>query len=73
MPYVDVRVSLNSFIPADLDDHMAEKLANFYLYKLENNPELHDKIEFELYVVATLLILKNVLLIFVTLALMKNL
>ena len=48
LPYVDVRVSLNSFIPADLDDHMAEKLANFYLYKLENNPELHDKIEFEI-------------------------
>lgn len=48
LPYVDVRVSLNSFIPGDLDDQMAENLANFYLQKLENSPELHDKIEFEI-------------------------
>jgi glutamine kinase len=48
LPYVDVRVSFNSFIPADLDDLMAEKLANFYLQKLEDSPELHDKVEFEI-------------------------
>lgn len=47
LPYVDVRVSLNSFIPADLSEIMAERLANFYLTKLAKNPELHDKIEFD--------------------------
>ena len=47
LPYVDVRVSLNSFIPADLSESMAEKLANFYLHRLEKNPQFHDKIEFD--------------------------
>ena len=48
LPYIDVRVSFNSFIPADLDELLAEKLANYYLAKLEKYPQLHDKIEFEI-------------------------
>lgn len=48
LPYVDVRASFNSFIPADLDDQLAEKLVNHYLDKLERLPHLHDKIEFEI-------------------------
>ena len=46
-PFIDVRLSLNSFIPADLEQPLAEKLVNFYLHKLQNHPELHDKIEFK--------------------------
>lgn len=48
MPYIDVRVSFNSFIPASLNEKIAQKLANYYLQKLANNPALHDKVEFEI-------------------------
>jgi phosphoenolpyruvate synthase/pyruvate phosphate dikinase len=48
MPYIDIRVSFNSFIPASLDEKIAHKLANFYLKKLIRNPHLHDKVEFEI-------------------------
>ena len=46
MPYIDVRLSFNSFIPKDLNTQIAKKLVNFYLQSLKNSPELHDKIEF---------------------------
>ena len=46
-PYIDVRASFNSFIPACLDNDLAEKLVDFYLNWLEKHPELHDKVEFE--------------------------
>jgi len=46
-PYVDVRLSFNTFVPASLSETTSEKLVNFYIDKLINNPELHDKIEFE--------------------------
>lgn len=46
-PFVDLRVSLNSLIPADISDGQASKLVNYYLRKLIENPVLHDKIEFE--------------------------
>lgn len=48
IPYVDVRLSFNSFIPKDLNDEIAKKLANFYLDKLYKNHDLHDKIEFNI-------------------------
>lgn len=48
MPYVDVRISFNSFIPKNLDENIASKLVNSYLEKLSNNHELHDKIEFDI-------------------------
>ena len=47
-PYIDVRVDFNSFIPSSLDDVLAEKLVNYYLDKLNQYPELHDKVEFEI-------------------------
>lgn len=47
-PYIDVRVSFNSFIPADLDSPIAEKLVNYYLEQLKNHPEKHDKVEFDI-------------------------
>lgn len=46
-PYVDVRVSFNSFIPLDTKSSLGEKLVNYYLSRLEANPNLHDKVEFE--------------------------
>ena len=46
-PFIDIRASLNSFVPASLDDSLAEKLINFYLQRLEDNPHFHDKIEFQ--------------------------
>jgi len=47
-PYIDLRVDLNSFLPFDLDKNISEKLINFFLAKIKKNPEIHDKIEFEL-------------------------
>lgn len=47
-PYIDVRVSFNSFIPADLDGAIAEKLVNYYLERLEESPDKHDKVEFDI-------------------------
>lgn len=48
IPYIDIRVSFNSFIPSDLNNSLAEKLVNYYLNKLEKIPHLHDKVEFEI-------------------------
>lgn len=47
-PYVDIRASLNSFVPASLPDEIALKIINAYLYALRDNPNLHDKIELDL-------------------------
>ncbi len=47
-PYIDVRNSFNSFVPARLPDTIGEKLVNAWLARLEARPELHDKIEFEI-------------------------
>jgi len=46
-PYIDVRNSFNSFLPAGLPDAIGEKLVNAWLTRLEAFTELHDKIEFE--------------------------
>jgi glutamine kinase len=48
LPYIDVRVSFNSFIPAGVPDGLASKLADFYLDSLAHHPALHDKVEFEI-------------------------
>lgn len=47
LPYVDVRLSFNSFIPADLDSDLADKLVDYYVDRLLAEPALHDKIEFD--------------------------
>ncbi|MDR1277085.1 MAG: pyruvate phosphate dikinase [Candidatus Accumulibacter sp.] len=46
-PYIDVRESFNSFLPASLPVPIAEKLVNAWLDRLQEHPELHDKVEFE--------------------------
>jgi glutamine kinase len=47
-PYVNVNSSFSSLIPAQLSKKLQKKLMNFYLNKLEQNPSLHDKVEFEI-------------------------
>jgi phosphohistidine swiveling domain-containing protein len=48
LPYIDVRVSFNSFIPKEIPNDLAEKLVNYYLDELERAPEKHDKVEFDI-------------------------
>jgi hypothetical protein len=48
LPYVDVRLSFNSFIPADLDEDLAGRLVDYYIDRLLSEPTLHDKVEFEI-------------------------
>ena len=47
-PYVDVRADVNSFIPATVPDGLAERLVEYYIDRLNEHPELHDKLEFEI-------------------------
>ncbi len=47
-PYVDVRASLNSFIPDNVAESVATKWIDYCLERLRNEPSLNDKIEFEL-------------------------
>ncbi len=46
-PYVDVRATFNSFVPATLPDDLARRLVEHYLAVLEEQPVLHDKVEFD--------------------------
>ena len=43
-----MRLSFNSFIPSDLDEGLAGRLVDHYINLLLSQPELHDKIEFEI-------------------------
>lgn len=48
LPYIDVRVSFNSFVPARLEEELSDKLVNYYLDRLIENPAKHDKAEFDI-------------------------
>jgi phosphohistidine swiveling domain-containing protein len=48
LPYIDVRVSFNSFIPRDVPDDLAGRLVNYFIDRLLQEPQLHDKVEFEI-------------------------
>jgi glutamine kinase len=48
LPYIDVRVSFNSFIPRDMKPDLAQRLVNYYIQRLVAQPTLHDKVEFEI-------------------------
>lgn len=48
LPYIDIRVSFNSFVPARLDEKISSKLVNYYLDRLANDPSKHDKVEFDI-------------------------
>ena len=47
-PYVDNRYSFYSLIPEKFNKKLSKKLLTFYLEKLQSNPQLHDKVEFEI-------------------------
>lgn len=46
--FVDVRASVNSFIPAELNEEIASAIANTAIERLKADLSLHDKVEFEL-------------------------
>jgi len=46
-PYVDTRLSFHSFLPAGLSPLTSEKLVDVWVRRLQEHPELHDKVEFE--------------------------
>ena len=48
LPYIDVRVSFNSFVPNDVPDDLAGRLVNYYIDRLADDPHLHDKVEFDI-------------------------
>jgi len=48
LPYVDVRVCFNSFVPRDIEGDLADRLVDHYLDRLVAHPALHDKVEFEI-------------------------
>ncbi len=48
LPYIDVRVSFNSFVPRDVPSDLAGRLVNYYIERLLAEPQLHDKVEFEI-------------------------
>ena len=48
LPYIDVRVSFNSFVPKDLNELISKKLINYYLNELNSNKDKHDKVEFDI-------------------------
>ena len=48
LPYIDVRVDFNSFVPKDVTPELARKLVNYYMKQLAATPSHHDKIEFEI-------------------------
>ena len=47
-PFIDVRKSFNSFLPKTVTKKFGDKLINHWINKLYKNPELHDKVEFEI-------------------------
>jgi phosphohistidine swiveling domain-containing protein len=47
-PYVDIRNTFNSLIPATVPDELKKKLISFYIGKLKTNPHLQDKVEFDI-------------------------
>ena len=48
VPFIDCRLSFNSFLPVDLPDKISEKLINAWIRNLELNQHLHDKVEFKI-------------------------
>lgn len=51
-PFVDTRLSFNSFLPAEIDPSVAEELVNVWVQRLADHPQLHDKVEFDVAVTA---------------------
>lgn len=48
LPYIDTRISFNSFLPKELPPALGKKLVNHYLKQLHDHPNSHDKVEFDI-------------------------
>jgi glutamine kinase len=46
-PFIDTRLSFHSYLPDELSSDISEKLVNTWVERLRSNPELHDKVEFD--------------------------
>lgn len=46
-PYIDTRNSFNSFLPMSLEPELEYRLIDAWLDRLDNHPEFHDKVEFQ--------------------------
>lgn len=46
--FIDIRASLNSFLTKSLSSEECERIVDFQINSLIDNPEYHDKIEFEI-------------------------
>ena len=45
-PFIDIRADFNSFIPANLNENLKEKMVNYYLSEFKKRPErLYDKVK----------------------------
>ena len=47
-PFINLKVDINSFLPENMENKTNLKLYNHYLKKFLNNPDLHDRLEFEI-------------------------
>jgi len=47
-PYIDTRKSFNSLIPSNIDQKLIPKLIDYYMAKLSEHPDWHDKVEFDI-------------------------
>jgi hypothetical protein len=47
-PFIDVRASFSSLIPAKLSSNLAQRVQDAWLSRLKEYPEYHDKVEFEI-------------------------
>tara|TARA_B100001057_G_scaffold214539_1_gene214866 strand:+ start:3083 stop:5425 length:2343 start_codon:yes stop_codon:yes gene_type:complete len=48
LPYINTKLSFNSFLPKNIKTKTSEKIVDHWLEKLKLNPQLHDKIESEI-------------------------
>ena len=48
-PYIDIRKSLNSLLPKNLNKNISQELVDKSILKLKIHPSSHDKIEFDLF------------------------
>lgn len=51
-PFIDVRASFNSLLPAGISEPTAALLVDAWLDRLDRHPELHDKVEFDVAITA---------------------
>jgi len=51
-PFIDTRLSFHSYLPASLPPAIANKLVDTWLERLREQPELHDKVEFDVAITA---------------------